>query len=247
MKKFSFWLVTSIITFGMGLGASTVYYLSFYESTDVAAEYESVIVEKQIDCKRSEAFPGFSSQISNLKKGKSGYFPLRTFADEWENSDSFHNDWYGKHLSAMKQESLLDTSDENKEVYRFLWLRTFDHPVFVRAERDGYSFKMVSRELDGAGGYEPGKILRTDTRLLERNEWCELVRILDETRYWQMSSHQRDDSGNDGAQWILEGVKNNRYHIVDRWSPNAGKYREACVFLLQLSGRDVASLKNDLY
>ena len=26
----------------------------------------------------------------------------------------------------------------------------------------------------------------------------------------------------DGAQWIIEGVRNGTYHIVDRWSPEAG-------------------------
>ena len=25
----------------------------------------------------------------------------------------------------------------------------------------------------------------------------------------------------DGAQWIVEGVKNGQYHVVDRWSPDA--------------------------
>ena len=26
----------------------------------------------------------------------------------------------------------------------------------------------------------------------------------------------------DGAQWILEGVRNGKYHVVDRWSPEKG-------------------------
>jgi hypothetical protein len=41
--------------------------------------------------------------------------------------------------------------------------------------------------------------------------------------------------GFDGAQWILEGVKDQKYHVVDRWTPRDGAFREACLYLLKLS------------
>lgn len=40
--------------------------------------------------------------------------------------------------------------------------------------------------------------------------------------------------GDDGAQWIVEGVRSKRYHVIDRWSPK-DNYRLACLYLLKLS------------
>lgn len=155
--------------------------------------------------------------------------------------------WYGKHLKAMNEKSLLDTSDENAEIYRFLWLRSFHHPIFVRIERNQNEIKLFTKELDGKGGYEPGKVLRSDETLIKQEDFCKFLSILKEANYWQMQTEEKDDLGNDGAQWILEGVKEGRYHIVDRWSPRDIDFREACIYLLKLSGIDIDKLGDDLY
>ena len=39
----------------------------------------------------------------------------------------------------------------------------------------------------------------------------------------------------DGAQWVLEGTRNGRYHVVDRWSPTGTEYEQLCKFLMELS------------
>ena len=31
-----------------------------------------------------------------------------------------------------------------------------------------------------------------------------------------------DTAGCDGSQWIIEGIKKGKYHVVDRWSPAKG-------------------------
>jgi hypothetical protein len=36
----------------------------------------------------------------------------------------------------------------------------------------------------------------------------------------------------DGAQWIIEGVRNGSYHIVDRWSPTNGEIRALGLFMV---------------
>lgn len=53
--------------------------------------------------------------------------------------------------------------------------------------------------------------------------------------------------GNDGAEWILEGVNGGRYHVVDRWTPGAGAYREACLYLLKISDLGIDEASQDLY
>lgn len=157
------------------------------------------------------------------------------------------NAWYGKFLRAMDEQSLLKAQDENVEVYRFLWLRSFHHPVMLRIVRDGYSFKLTSVELNGAGGYDPGTRWSTAKFHIEQEEWCEFMSLLEKASFWSMETYRRDDIGFDGSRWVLEGVRQGRYHIVDRWTPREGDYREACLFLLKLSGRDQKALGNELY
>jgi len=243
MKKTIIWLLIALASFLIGAVSVALY--RFESETPVI--HESVQVAEDFDCKNPKSFPGRSRKISELKKLKNGPFPENALNDRWENEDRLLDDWYGKHLRAMREKSLLDISDKNTETYRFLWLRTFHHPIAVTAIREGYSFRMVSRELDGAGGYEPGKMHRTDNIELSKDQWCKLIKLLDDASYWNMPPHQRDESGEDGAQWVLEGVSDNRYHLVDRWSPTTGEFREACLYLLELSGRTADGLKENLY
>ena len=55
------------------------------------------------------------------------------------------------------------------------------------------------------------------------------------SNFWELPTHNAEKGGFDGSQWILEGVKDQKYQIVDRWTPTNGKYREACLYLLNLS------------
>jgi len=149
--------------------------------------------------------------------------------------DSFRNEWYSKHLKAM-DESSLNSMAGSDETYRFLWLRTFHHPIAIRVWRKGEERNMAFKELDGAGGYDPGKLIANLTRRLTTDEWDKFIKLLQQASYWQLPTESRN-GGRDGAQWILEGKKDEQYHVVDRWSPEGGSYREACLYLLKLSGQ----------
>jgi hypothetical protein len=139
------------------------------------------------------------------------------------------------HLRAMQEPSLSCGKSTAESTYRFLWLRTFDHPISVRVEVNGSTSVLHAVELDGAGGYTPGKVLKRVERALSPAEQEELMAKLNGIRFWGMKT-SIDDQGVDGASWILEGVRDGRYHVVDRWSPESGDYREACLFFLELAG-----------
>lgn len=72
--------------------------------------------------------------------------------------DTFVNSWYSKMLFALKEPILKDYKAD-KEIYRFTWLRTFNHPVVIRLEKQGNAVRLFSKVSDGAGGYEPGNII----------------------------------------------------------------------------------------
>ncbi len=242
IKKNIFRLIISVITFFLGLGAVAFIYLQFNPVPKVT-ENDFLFVSNKV-CTFLQGFPGKSEKISEIKKGKSGYFPSKSWND-YETEDDFLGDWYGKRLRAMKEKSLLKSTNENTEIYRFFWLRSFHHPIFVRIEKRNSKIKLFTKELDGTGSSEPVRILKSKEISLTEEDFLKFLDLINRANFWQMPTSSK--MGRDGAQWILEGVKDNRYHIVDRWSPEKGDFREACIYLLKLSGRDVDELKDDLY
>jgi hypothetical protein len=174
---------------------------------------------------RATAQPSFETQR---------YFPPGVLSsNRWQNR--FKSRWYSKALTAMKEPSLLRFQSRQNETYRFLWLRSFDNPIVVRIHRSKSSIYLVTKQLDGDGGHHPGKLIANRTRSLSSAEWDEFTKQLEQSSYWTLPA-DIGDIGNDGAQWILEGAKDGRYHVVDRWSPKDDGYRRACSYLLELSG-----------
>lgn len=146
------------------------------------------------------------------------YFPVKTFAeqkDRW-NRDDFVQRWYGKHLCAMAEEPMAQR--KVNEAYRFLWLRSFHHPISVRIETAGGKAALVAVELDGQGGYEPGAVDRRKTRTLGAEEWRGLADAVAAAGFWEMPTiDPKEQNGEDGAEWIIEGYRSGTYHVVDRW------------------------------
>src|SRR5262245_8575536 len=99
------------------------------------------------------------------------FFPMRVLGERLPHfdEDAFHRTWYSTHLRAMAEPSL-SCGDSSGESYRFLWLRTFGRPIAVRVET-GKPSTLTAVELDGAGGYQPGKISRRVQRQLSADEW----------------------------------------------------------------------------
>ena len=139
--------------------------------------------------------------------------------------DQFVRSWYSKHLLAMNEPSLLPVPDKTGETYRFLWLRTFHHPIAVRLELIGDNPSLHRVELDGAGGYEPGSVLLSDDVPLERAAWSGFVAKLNESGFWELPSSE-STAGIDGAQWIFEGRQGDRRKFLHRWSPRSGLLRD---------------------
>lgn len=175
--------------------------------------------------------------------GQSSYFPGGTL-DEDARGDKFKREWYSKSLSALHEPSFWQSSKTQKvQSYRFLWLRSFHHPISVRldAQPDGTAL-LTTKITSGQGGYEPGRLIEHRTRKLtkERTDWF-LDRI-EELKFWTLPTGPPKDPsvvGVDGAQWVLEGIKDGHYHVVDRWSPDKNEVHTLGIIMLI----DLAKLK----
>lgn len=148
------------------------------------------------------------------------YFPTGVLGCG-EQSDELLTEWYAKHLKALGEPSLweLSRSDTQARVYRFLWLRSFHRPVAIRviinSDLTAVAYVKVA---NGMGGYEPGPLVRNQRLPVGKHGSALLLSRIIETRFWDLPS-RGEPGGTDGAQWIVEGVTDGKYQVLDRWSP----------------------------
>jgi hypothetical protein len=149
----------------------------------------------------------------------------------------FRNKWYSKHVAAMGEPSLwgLSRDDHGAEAYRYLALPSFDHPIGVRITRRGTGAALRVVVLSGAGGYKPGHVAIDRTLSLDAGQWAELQEQIEAANFWSLPTKEPKDSGNDGTQFIVEGVRAGRYHVVDRWEPDPS-YKKLIGHIFGLSG-----------
>ena len=157
--------------------------------------------------------------------------------------DTFSNSWYSSQLLALKESPLFNDITA-LETYRFLWIRTFHHPIAIRFERQGNSYILYWKECDGAGGYEPGKLIANKKMEVDKKTWLEFKDKLNEIDFWNLPMDDSDQLGTDGAQWILEGKNTELYHFTDRWSPKkSSAYYQCCDFLIKLTDLNIDNEK----
>jgi len=174
-------------------------------------------------------------------KSESGYFPVMPPGSEF-GIDEFRREWYSHYLRAMGEPCLQCVS--RYPVYRFLWLRTFHHPVVVRIEKRKDGMHLFAVELDGAGGYEPGLESRRIERVLSVREGkvfdeaVAIARVLD-------APDRRELVGLDGSEWIVEARDGARYQIHDVWTPERGRIHQLGMVFIALTGWSIP--KDEMY
>ena len=151
--------------------------------------------------------------------------------------DRFRNDWYSQHLVVL-QEPILCNLNCKYPTYRFLFLRTWRHPISIRVSffLDNHAH-LSAKETDGAGGYFAGKLILNEEKLLSDQDAKEVLKQVDVMQFWTMPTDDKE-GGEDGSRWVIEGREQNKYHVVDRWSPDSGPVHEFGSFMIRLAGVD---------
>jgi hypothetical protein len=145
----------------------------------------------------------------------------------------------------MGEPSLWSASQNaDTHAYRFLWLRTFHHPVALRIDvAPDETARLSAKVTTGAGGYEPG-VLRTDKSVaLTRVQVKRFLDGLEKAMFWTMPTEEPEEVGKDGsiritldgALWTIEGATAGRYHVVHRHSPGRGAFHDAALLLLRFA------------
>tara|TARA_B100000678_G_scaffold155273_1_gene129744 strand:+ start:731 stop:1420 length:690 start_codon:yes stop_codon:yes gene_type:complete len=158
--------------------------------------------------------------------------------------DENSSNWYTSHLKAADERPLPQLAAAGPEQLhvRFLWLRSFDHPMVVRIDEQANGGAVIeAKRLSGAGGYEPGEIAELMNRELTRMEFREFKAVFGRSRLAEEPT-ANCDMGADGAQWILEVVADGKYAFYERWTPEDEAVRDVALRMLTLTGWDLEPL-----
>lgn len=106
------------------------------------------------------------------------------------------------------------------ESYRLTWIPTFHAPTVIRVWRSGDKYFIVTKRLDGKGGYGMGNFNGETVRSITAEEWNGFINHLHQESYWKMPSEIKEPLPNDGAAWTFEGANGGQYHLVFRITPS---------------------------
>lgn len=173
------------------------------------------------------------------------FFPKSTFSTS-DKTDEEIASRYVAQLKALHEPSLLELTDYPiSHSFRFLWLRTFNHPIALRLtilDESGVA-QLTVKVADGRGGYDPGSLIVNKSLPVSVQEVQGFLKLVDQSKFWKLAAKEEivQSDGKivvttDGANWVIEGVQSKRYHLVDRSSPPDGDYRNMALELLRLSG-----------
>jgi len=171
------------------------------------------------------------------------YFAPNTFSTNADNNDFVVN-WYTKHYQCLQEQPICDKlTNGTLHIYRFVSLRTFHQPFSVSIEISTNGNGTVTAKMcSGAGGYDPGKLINQKTRALAQDEIDKFLQLIESESFWSLPTLE-DSLGLDGSQWIIEGLKSGKYHLVDRWTPKPftpiGKIGR---YMLEISGLTIEEL-----
>jgi hypothetical protein len=94
---------------------------------------------------------------------------------------------------------------------------------------------LIVKKSSGEGGYDLGKIEKTETKTMNKSEIDVFLKLIETEKFWELPP-RTDEIGFDGARWLMEGLSNGTYHVVQRWSPKKGSVRNIGLYLLGKSG-----------
>jgi hypothetical protein len=129
---------------------------------------------------------------------------------------------YAAFLTAMHEPSLYELSRQQPgaEAYRLLWLRSDQRPASIRfAPKSGGTGWFYRRMIGGTGSTQPGGLREYGKSWSWKSRTASFLRAIDDAGFWSLAN------GDSGAQvscrshWILEGVRQGRYRVIDRCSP----------------------------
>ena len=142
-------------------------------------------------------------------------------------------------FSAFKELPVYALPDCVDEAYSLTWIPSFHAPVLVRVWHSGNHAFMVAKTLDSKGWSKFGSVKEDNSRPLTDFEWRDFKDLLNRASYWDLPSTVDEINPEDGAVWLIDGLRTKQYHWVRRRVPK-DQYAEVCKHLIRVSGLETA-------
>ncbi len=135
--------------------------------------------------------------------------------------DDLFYKYYSSFLSKLNQESIYEKmTDISKHIYRFIWLRSFHDPITITIEiLDKEYGELHFQKFNVSRFYSENEIVINNFIKLTPININILLGVIKECDFWGAPSKNPYSHGLDGSTWIIEGLREGKYHIIERWSP----------------------------
>jgi hypothetical protein len=168
------------------------------------------------------------------------YFPPQTFNSP---AATFRVHWFSSDMYALGERPLWPPSSGSGTTYRLTYLPAFGGPSVVT----------LSVAPDGQGNVaiktvDPDReVTKIDEAVsVPRERLDRLFALLDQAHFWATPT-ELPQRGRDGAEWIMEGVRDGKYRTVVRWCPYDERqsaeeipFAEAGYLLFEMAGQQRA-------
>jgi hypothetical protein len=166
---------------------------------------------------------------------KPQYFPVGLFSEYPELSE-WEARWYASELRQLREPSLLHGKNRRGySSYRFLLIPSFSPSLVIRlvVNPDGTGTLAAKLRTNIRG--EDENAPREQILVVSPEQVNDFFNLLHEANFWSLPT-AKSRRGYDGEEWLLEGKRNDKYHVVDRWSgAMEATYSPACNYLQELS------------
>ncbi|MGO3181759.1 MAG: hypothetical protein ACTIJ9_02900 [Aequorivita sp.] len=178
-------------------------------------------------------FPTYDEVKFKEKEKESGKINQWVNTGPNDSLSEFTNQWYSKHLNSLDEPILYTKTNNQKKIIRFTHLGTWSKPFSYRIEKDSEKVKITYNKTRGFGGYKAGRRIEHKTKDIKLEKWEQIILKVDDIDFWNIETHD-PNMILDGAEWILEILINDRYHLVTRNSPEVyddKEYAELCLLI----------------
>jgi len=165
------------------------------------------------------------------------YFPIGAFEQNPQLSRRKEN-WYSQFLFVMGEPSLLALSKTaDTKVYRFLLIlnhRALSFRLTVNADGSGsLTTKAVVVQTKGPDSFQTKVAIP-----VSKDQVADFLNLLKKIQFWSAEPERLMEDNRykmDNGEWVLEGVSNHQYHVIDRWAPEDSDFTRTSLFLMQLA------------
>jgi hypothetical protein len=189
-------------------------------------------------------FPGFAQKETQLNESE--FFPKESFFKDPQ-MDKSSAIISSKYLKRMRESSIWQQHESKKFQIRFTWLRSFHDPISITIQYINSEAIIKMKQLKFLDSGNSSEMTVDSSHLLTSKEWKNFVDVFNDACLWRMHSQFLLPLPTDSAAWTVEVSWKGYYHIVNRISPDSGKFRELCLLMLILASPDFDLSSESVY